>query len=144
MEPTKYPLNGEDSAWSKRLESVRKDVECFFGILNGRFRLLRLPIIFRSKRRIDNVFFTCTILHNMLHTYDGMDTLGEGVQWTGDDVLAGHRRAAPNADSSLAGEQQEEDNESLEVHPSHDELKRSLIESFTYRNNVLNDILWLR
>ena len=33
MEPTKYPLNEEDTKWSKWLESVRKDVECFFGIL---------------------------------------------------------------------------------------------------------------
>ena len=59
MEPTKYPLNEEDTKWSKWLESVRKDVECFFGILKGRLRILKIPIIFCKKSDIDNTFFTC-------------------------------------------------------------------------------------
>ncbi|CAN0416889.1 unnamed protein product, partial [Ascophyllum nodosum] len=63
-------LNGGEKKlemqFSKHLESVRKDVECFFGILRGRFRILKLPILFRSRERIDNAFFTCCILHNML------------------------------------------------------------------------------
>ena len=71
MEPTKYPLNADDTEFSKHLESVRKDVECFFGILKGRFRILKLPILFRSRERIDNAFFTCCILHNMLHALMG-------------------------------------------------------------------------
>ncbi|CAB1111676.1 unnamed protein product [Ectocarpus sp. CCAP 1310/34] len=43
MEPTKYPLSENDILFSKRMESVRKDVECFFGILKGRSRILVSP-----------------------------------------------------------------------------------------------------
>ena len=42
MELSKYPLSESDLLFSKKLESVRKDVECFFGILKGRFRTLEL------------------------------------------------------------------------------------------------------
>ena len=59
MPPTKYPGNGEETRWSKTLESVRKDVECFFGILKGRFRILKLPILYSDKEDIENVFFAC-------------------------------------------------------------------------------------
>ncbi|CAN0178702.1 unnamed protein product [Ascophyllum nodosum] len=79
QEPSKYPTTPEDTQYSKQLESTRKDVECFFGILKGRFRILKLPLLYRSKEAIDNVFFTSCILHNMLHEYDGMDQLEAGV-----------------------------------------------------------------
>ncbi|CAM9899303.1 unnamed protein product, partial [Ectocarpus sp. 8 AP-2014] len=75
--PSKYPANSEDTAFSRTLESVRKDVECFFGILKGCFRILKLRLGYRSKEDIDNIFSTCCILHNMLHTFDGMDVFEE-------------------------------------------------------------------
>ncbi|CAM9749108.1 unnamed protein product, partial [Ectocarpus fasciculatus] len=92
IEPSKYPLSENDLLFSKRLESVRKDVECFFGILKGRFRILKLAMAYQSQERIDNVFFTCCILHNMLHTFDtawtswwrtrtGLAVLGWGPRW---------------------------------------------------------------
>lgn len=34
------------------MESVRKDVECFFGILKGRFRILKMPIPFHKKEEV--------------------------------------------------------------------------------------------
>jgi hypothetical protein len=34
---------------------MRKDIEDTFGILKGRFRILKLPIIFHKKEQIDNV-----------------------------------------------------------------------------------------
>ncbi|CAN0345009.1 unnamed protein product, partial [Pylaiella littoralis] len=81
IEPTKYPITEEDIRFSGRLESVRKDVECFFGILKARFRILKLAMTYQKQERLDYVFFTCCILHNMLHTYDGMDNLEENVNW---------------------------------------------------------------
>ena len=51
------------------MESVRKDVECTFGILKKRWRILKNHILLQSKgckASIDNVVFTCAILHNML------------------------------------------------------------------------------
>lgn len=54
--------------YNQRLLSLRKDVECCFGRLKGRFRILKTPMQFRdyTRRKIDNVFFTCCILHNLL------------------------------------------------------------------------------
>jgi Plant transposon protein len=43
------------------------------GILNGRFRILKLPLQYHTVDKIDSVFFTCCILHNMLHALDGLD-----------------------------------------------------------------------
>ena len=103
MEPTKYPLNEEDTKWSKWLESVRNDVECFFGILKGRFRILKLPIIFRKKSDIDNVFFTCCTIHNILHSFDGLDELEPDAQWAGGDGLHDAWIANPTTDFSSVG-----------------------------------------
>ncbi|CAN0270408.1 unnamed protein product, partial [Pylaiella littoralis] len=66
MAPSKYPGDVDDAAFSKMLESVRKDVECFFGILKGRFRILKLRLAYHCREDIDNIFFTCFVLHNML------------------------------------------------------------------------------
>ncbi|CAN0370454.1 unnamed protein product, partial [Ectocarpus fasciculatus] len=98
MEPTKYPLSENDLLFSKRLESVRKDVECFFGILKGRFRILKLAMAYHEQERIDNVFFTCCILHNMLHTFDGMDELVENTHWVSSAGVGTTLAAEPGAD----------------------------------------------
>jgi len=58
--------------WSEWVESIRKDVECFFGVLKARFQFLRNPIEYNIFT-IDDVFKTCCILHNMLLAYDGLD-----------------------------------------------------------------------
>ncbi|CAM9263664.1 unnamed protein product, partial [Discosporangium mesarthrocarpum] len=65
--------------WSNWLESVRKDVECYFGRLKGRVRILKLPMLYWAssnclRKKMDNMFFMCCILQNMLHTYDGLGT----------------------------------------------------------------------
>lgn len=62
MAPSKYPENNEGTAFSSTLESVRKGVECFFGILKGRFIILKLRLGYHSKEDIDNIFFACCIL----------------------------------------------------------------------------------
>ena len=65
---------------------MRKDVECTFGILKGRFRALKLPIYFQTAEAIDNMFFTCCILHNMILAHDGLDRRWEGsVNWLEED-----------------------------------------------------------
>lgn len=67
--------------WRKRLESVRKDIENFFGRMKNRFRCLKLPIEYHSKEQIDNMFFTCVGLQNMLHDWDEHDTFANGMSW---------------------------------------------------------------
>lgn len=139
---------------------MRKDVECFFGILKGRFRILKLRMPYHKREDIDNIFFTCCILHNMLHVFDGMDAFEENVDWTGS---AGHHDAwehDPLTDFTSVGakgvllQPQEGDvggqadgrgeggSGRKERHPEHAELKRQLIESFAFRK-ANDDITWL-
>ena len=66
--------------WSEWLESVRKDVECCFGILKARFRILKHPILLQSQSVIDNVFHTCCMIHNILLNFDGLDNW-ENINW---------------------------------------------------------------
>ena len=68
--PHKEALLREEVLWSEWIESIRKDVECFFGILKARWQFLRNPIEYNIFT-IDDVFKTCCILHNMLLAYDG-------------------------------------------------------------------------
>ena len=87
----KYTSIPKNSLWSKWVESVRKDVECTFGILKGRFRCLKLPIYNHDKDTVDDMFFACCILHNMLLTEDGYDKRWEeNMNWSGQ---AGHHDA---------------------------------------------------
>ena len=57
------------------LESLRKDVECTFGILKGRWRILKTGIRIHGTDGPDKVFFTCCALHNKLLDIDGLDEL---------------------------------------------------------------------
>ena len=139
MEPSKYPLSKGDLLFSKRLESVRKDVDCFFGILKIRFRILKLAMTYQQQKRIDSVFFTCCILHNMLHTYDGMDGLEENVNWVGSAELQNTWEHHP--DSSSVGAK--DFNEKPQIEAGHALLKRQLITSFMFRKKHKRDIVWL-
>jgi hypothetical protein len=75
--------------FSCQLESVRKDIECCFGILKMRFRILAHPIQYHDKdlkkyiAKINNTVWACTILHNLLLAYDGLDKL-----WSEQDYLS--------------------------------------------------------
>ena len=69
----KHTNEEDQSRWSEFAESIRKDVECAFGILKKRYQILKNAITWHSKSDIDNAVFSCVILHNMLHEYDGYD-----------------------------------------------------------------------
>lgn len=138
------PLTVDDTCFSKWLESVRKDVECFFGRLKGRFRLLKLPIMMRTPKEVDNVFYTCCILHNMLHAFDGLHEMEADVHWAGQDGLHSAWVADPLEDVTSVGLRKWDDkDEPTEVDASHDGFRNMLLESFTYRRTI-NDISWLR
>ena len=59
--------------FSEWLESVRKDVECAFGILKIRFRFLRGFVVYHDAITIENAFKTAAMLHNMLLEWDQLD-----------------------------------------------------------------------
>lgn len=62
----------DEIRWSKWVESMRKDVECTFGIMKGRFRILKTGIRMDGINAVDNVWFTCCALHNWLLDIDGL------------------------------------------------------------------------
>ena len=82
MNPMKHTSVREQRLWSEWVESVRKDVECCFGILKSRFRFLRHGIVLQNDETIDFIFFTCCILHNIILELDGLDCRWEtNVDW---------------------------------------------------------------
>ena len=51
---------------------MRKDVECTFGIMKGRFTILKTGIKLQNFELTDQVWLTCCALHNMLLFADGL------------------------------------------------------------------------
>ncbi|CAM9721132.1 unnamed protein product [Pylaiella littoralis] len=134
--PSKYPGDVDDAAFSKMLESVRKDVECFVG-MKGRFRILKLRLAFHYRKDIDNIFFTCGILHNMLHSFDGMSAFKENVDWAGSAGLHDPKDHAPDTDCTSVGPRPATDPEEYLFSPQHAKLKGQLIEIFSYRKKTM-------
>jgi len=69
------------------IESFRKDSECVFGILKGRWRILKTGIRLEGAQAADRIWLTCCALHNMLLQIDGLDKQWEeGVpsDWEGE------------------------------------------------------------
>ena len=86
--PIKTSTSRAEIRFSAWLESLRKDVECTFGILKGRWRILKSGIRVHGTSTPDKVFLTCCALHNWLLEVDGLDENWEdGVQsfWEADD-----------------------------------------------------------
>ena len=55
--------------WRRKMESVQKDIECYFGRLKQRFKVLKTPIMIRNKERIDNMMFALVAIQNMILDY---------------------------------------------------------------------------
>ena len=76
--PKKQTIFRNDARWSEWLESMRKDVECTFGILKGRWRILKAGIRLHGVNAADNVWLTCCALHNWLLDIDGLSLPWDG------------------------------------------------------------------
>jgi hypothetical protein len=70
--PLKDSIKKSEVRFSQWLESLRKDVECTFGILKSRWRILKTGIRLHNTEAADNVWLTCCALHNMLLNVDGL------------------------------------------------------------------------
>jgi DDE superfamily endonuclease len=70
--PMKHTCNRSELRFSQWLESLRKDVECTFGILKGRWRILKTGIRVHNTEASDNIWMTCCALHNLLLDVDGL------------------------------------------------------------------------
>ena len=76
--PYKQTVDIPSIRWSKWMESMRKDVECTFGILKGRWRILKTGVRIHGIAAVDRVWLTCCALHNML-----LDVDGNSEEWSG-------------------------------------------------------------
>jgi hypothetical protein len=70
--PMKNSCNRSEIRFSQWLESLRKDVECTFGIMKGRWRVLKSGIRLHNTEVADNMWLTCCALHNLLLDVDGL------------------------------------------------------------------------
>ena len=85
--PMKISFDRRECRWSEWIESMRKDVECTFGILKGRWRILKSGIRLHGAPAADAVFKTCCALHNWLLEVDGLDAewkQGKPSMWQGE------------------------------------------------------------
>jgi hypothetical protein len=73
MEPHKERMSYDEVFFSEWIESVRKDVECTFGILKSRFRILKNAVEYHSASVVQDIMMTCCILHNIILAYDKED-----------------------------------------------------------------------
>ena len=64
--PTNALMTESESIYKKTQESVRKDIERFFGVLQGRFQILRHELHEWSDELIVLISQVCDILHNMI------------------------------------------------------------------------------
>ena len=78
----KNTIYQDASRWSEWLESMRKEVECTFGILKGRWCILKSGICLHGVDVADNIWMKCCALHNLLLEEDGLS-----VNWSGEICL---------------------------------------------------------
>eukprot|EP00173_Palmaria_palmata_P001450 Plantae.Rhodophyta-Palmaria_palmata.ctg18086.p1 GENE.Plantae.Rhodophyta-Palmaria_palmata.ctg18086~~Plantae.Rhodophyta-Palmaria_palmata.ctg18086.p1 ORF type:complete len:169 (+),score=21.43 Plantae.Rhodophyta-Palmaria_palmata.ctg18086:328-834(+) len=64
--PIHSPVDAREAHLCERQESTRKDVERFFGCLQGRFKILRNDSFEFDAAFIVSISNCCVILHNML------------------------------------------------------------------------------
>jgi hypothetical protein len=101
VDPMHNACGSKEVHWSEFLESVRKDVECCFGILKARFRILRNGLQY-DRDTSNCIVKTCAIIHNMLLAFDGLDTFTwkeEDPEYD-DDAIYWHN-AAPQGDNTI-------------------------------------------
>lgn len=114
MCPYTYRSVKEEVYFSEYLESVRKDVECTFGILKARFRILRTGIEYHDMATVENIFKACCILHNMILRYDiPQKHEWEDVNWEQVDPTAEVVTLASADDDSMSPHVLENVSESL-------------------------------
>jgi hypothetical protein len=95
--------------FSTNLESVRKDVECTFGILKKRWRVLNDGFYYRDIKTCQKIFVTCCCLNNFL--VDLMERsnvrVGRGLPIGDDGIwLDGHTTNNSTDTSELAQSKQ--------------------------------------
>ncbi|XP_042472546.1 uncharacterized protein LOC122055244 [Zingiber officinale] len=75
------PQDPKRKIFKERQEVARKDVERVFGVLQSRWAMIRGPGRFWYKDNLQDIMYTCIILHNMIIENEG-DAV---VNWSDDE-----------------------------------------------------------
>ncbi len=163
--PTRFSYgNSTYEKWSQWLESIRKDVECTFGILKKRFRILTSGIRNQKEHCVTAIFKTCCALHNQLLEYDGWefddsltdipDNIHDGAfvghdDFVDDDSPTGRRYPVPHHPSESGSDDggddssQEDNNVKTLRHCRHLHVKSMLINNYCILKEEGN-LVWPR
>ena len=142
MCPYKTTSQEKLALWSKRLESIRKDVERTFGVLKKRFRVLKLPLLFREASFIEDMFITCCVLHNMLLHHDSQFQDGRFRRGTSPTLPKHQRRSVlinnvmrllgANDDFSRMQQDMMDEDTTVEVDQTFESVRKMLAEHTYY------------
>ena len=146
MEPSKNSINNEEMEWSEMLESLRKDVECAFGILKQLFAILKYGARVTSMETMDHIFLTCCSIYNQRMRQLGKDEPWENIlDSTSDETeeevgffqrMVEMHKGVPEAEVGLPLDVEldfdDNSDEEVEVGPLHDVRKQMLINHFSY------------
>ena len=90
--------------FSSNLESVRKDVECVFGILKKRWRIVEAGLRFRDIKVVEKIFVVSSMLHNFMlsemEPHDSSHRVGRGGPIGNDGIWLQGPVAAPSKKGS--------------------------------------------
>jgi hypothetical protein len=95
--PDHHATDHDEVMFAEWLESMRKDIECTFGILKSRFRILKNAIRLYFEDDIEDLFRTCAVLHNILLQFDGLLS----VDWVAVDPNVEEPEVDPEATQPL-------------------------------------------
>ncbi|KAJ9538425.1 hypothetical protein OSB04_031158 [Centaurea solstitialis] len=62
----RYPSDERRVEFKKRQESARKDIERTFVMLKDKWHVVKRPALVWSQRKLQEIMYTCIILHNMI------------------------------------------------------------------------------
>jgi hypothetical protein len=119
-----------------RITSARKDVECTFGIVKQRFRILKVALLCQEVSDVRNIFMTCCIFHNMLLDHDDSGVFEDNGRLDHMSNLPGVR-ARVSADSDFSGVQAPPPGFWLGSYAEASHLKlRSMLAEHLYQSHV--------
>lgn len=73
MKTINDPSNKKKAAFAKRQESIRKDVERAFGVLQSKWSIIKYPARLWDTVSLTKIKKTCVILHNMNIEFNEME-----------------------------------------------------------------------
>jgi hypothetical protein len=126
--------SAEDKLFSQRQESVRKDVEKAFGVLQARFDIVCRPARLWKQADVINIMQACVILHNMIVEDEKeavIDVLDLNDNPSAMIVMPPEVRTNDNPDPSYAEALRR--NLAIKARPTHRQLKKDLIEHIWQR-----------